>query len=230
MELRALREAVCAANIELNARGLITYTWGNVSGIDRGRGLVAIKPSGVDYADLTPDAMVIVNLDGEQVEGDLRPSSDTPTHLALYNAFQIGGVAHTHSVHATMFAQACQPLPCYGTTHADHFYGEIPVTDELTTGEIEADYEANTGDVIIRAFNDRDPLAIPAVLVAQHAPFTWGEDAHAAVRHSVILEEVARMALGTLSLAPSATPVAKALLDKHYLRKHGATAYYGQSQ
>lgn len=231
MKCRELREAVCAANLELVRRGLVLYTWGNVSGIDRHAGVVAIKPSGVEYADLTPDRIVLLNLDGAVLEGGLRPSSDTPTHLALYRAFpEIGGVAHTHSLHATMFAQACRPLPCFGTTHADHFHGTVPVTRSLTPAEIGGAYEANTGRVIAEAFAGRNPAAIPAVLVAHHGPFTWGKDPAQAVVNSAVLETVAQMALGSLQLAPALPAVDEALLDRHFLRKHGAGAYYGQTQ
>jgi L-ribulose-5-phosphate 4-epimerase len=231
MAFDELRAAVWAANLELNNRGLVTYTWGNVSGIDRDAGIVAIKPSGVGYDTLTPGQIVLIHLaDGTAADNSgLRPSSDTPTHLVLYRAFpQIGGVAHSHSVHATMFAQACRAIPCYGTTHADHFYGTVPVTAALAPDAIKDAYEAHTGDVIVDAIGEADPLSMPAALVAHHAPFTWGADAAAAVRHSVILEEVARMALGTLQLRPDAPAVDDVLLDKHYLRKHGTDAYYGQ--
>lgn len=226
-----LRESVCAANLELVARGLVVYTWGNVSGIDRATGVVAIKPSGVEYDELTPDKIVLLNLaDGTVLEGDLRPSSDTPTHLELYRAFpELGGVAHTHSMHATIFAQACRPLPCFGTTHADHFHGTIPVTRALKPAEIAAEYERNTGTVIIEAFAGRNAASIPAVLVAHHGPFTWGKNAAQAVENSVVLETIAQMALGSLQLAPALSSVNSVLLDKHYLRKHGTGAYYGQS-
>ncbi len=230
MQLQQLREDVCTANLELARRGLVTYTWGNVSGIDRGAGLVAIKPSGVKYENLTPESVVLVLLDsGELVDGDLRPSSDTPTHVELYRAFpQIGGVAHTHSPHATMFAQACRPLPCLGTTHADHFRGDVPVTRVLEQGEVEEDYEAETGRVITESFAAVDPLHCPAVLVANHGPFTWGADCHEAVKNSVVLEAVARMAVGTFQLSPEQSPLHDCLMDRHFLRKHGPGAYYGQ--
>lgn len=224
-----LRDEVCAANLELVARGLVTYTWGNVSGIDRECGVVAIKPSGVAYDDLTPDKIVLLSLDGTVVDGDLRPSSDTPTHLELYRAFgRIGAVAHTHSPWATSFAQARRPIPCLGTTHADHFYGTVPVTRDMTPEEVADAYEANTGKVIVETFAPIRPESVPAVLVASHGPFTWGSSAAAAVENSVVLECVARMACQTVSLAPDVGPVGQHLLDKHFLRKHGASAYYGQ--
>jgi L-ribulose-5-phosphate 4-epimerase len=228
MRLRSLREEVCAANIALQNAGLITLTWGNVSGIDRESGHVAIKPSGVAYEDLTPDQIVLVDLDGCVVDGALKPSSDTPTHVRLYRAFKsIGGVAHTHSCHAVMFAQAGRPIPCLGTTHADHFYGAIPVTRMLTQSEVESDYEGHTGDVILESFSDLDPVALPGVLVAGHAPFTWGPTATKAVENSIALEAVAEMALGTRQLDPDAN-LPSYVLDKHHHRKHGPGAYYGQ--
>ncbi len=224
-----LKKCVCEANLDLPRYGLVVFTWGNVSGIDREAGIVAIKPSGVDYDDLTPDKIVLLDLDGKIVEGDLRPSSDTPTHLELYRRFQgVGGICHTHSTHATMWAQARREIPCFGTTHADHFYGAIPVTDVMTPPEIRDDYEANTGGVIVRRFKGMDPMQMPAVLVAGHGPFTWGKTPHASVENAVVLEEVAKMASGTLSVNPQAGPIAQVLLDKHYLRKHGKNAYYGQ--
>lgn len=224
-----LRRQTCEANLELNRKGLVTLTWGNVSGIDRALGLIAIKPSGVSYADLTPDKMVIVDLDGTVAEGALRPSSDTPTHLRLYRAFPgVGGVTHTHSPHATSFAQACRAIPCFGTTHADLFHGEVPVTRPLTQAEVEGAYEEETGRVITERFAQLDPLAFPGVLVAKHGPFTWGRDAMASVEHSIALEQIARMAWQTLQLSPGQPAIEPYLLDKHFLRKHGATAYYGQ--
>jgi L-ribulose-5-phosphate 4-epimerase len=229
MDLQGLREHVCEANLELERRGLVTYTWGNVSGVDRQAGVMAIKPSGVPYAELTPDKIAIVTLADGCVRGTLRPSSDTPTHLALYRAFaQIGGIAHTHSPCATAFAQACRPIPCLGTTHADHFYGEVPVTEIMAEADVAASYEANTGRAIIAAFAQRDAARMPVVLVANHGPFTWGADCHAAARNSVVLETVARMAAATLQLNPGQPPIPPYLLDRHFLRKHGPEAYYGQ--
>lgn len=229
--LEALKEQVCTANLDLVAHGLVTLTWGNVSGLSDDRAHLAIKPSGVPYDDMRPEHMVIVSVEtGEVVEGDLKPSSDTPTHRLLYQAFEgIGGVTHTHSTRATAFAQARWEIPCYGTTHADHFYGPVPVARPLTEQEVRDAYEANTGHVIIERFADLDPVAMPGVLVAGHAPFTWGKDADASVKNAVALEAVAEMALGTLALRPDAPPVEPYLLDKHYSRKHGAGAYYGQN-
>ncbi len=227
--LEALKKQVCMANLQLVDQKLVISTWGNVSGIDRQRGWVAIKPSGVEYDALTPDKIVVVDLDGRVVEGDLRPSSDTPTHLELYRRWPgIGGICHTHSRYATMWAQACREIPCFGTTHADYFYGAVPITDPLTTDEITSEYELNTGKVIVRRFADIDPMQMPAVLVANHGPFTWGKDAAAAVEAAVVLEEVARMAQGTVLLSPQQTSIPQTLLDKHFLRKHGQNAYYGQ--
>ncbi|HOB08190.1 MAG: L-ribulose-5-phosphate 4-epimerase [Limnochordia bacterium] len=227
--LEELRKQVFEANLELNRKGLVVYTWGNVSGIDRGRGLVVIKPSGVDYETMTADQMVVVTLDGETVEGSLRPSSDLPTHLELYRRFpNIGGVAHTHSPFATAWAQAGMEIPCLGTTHADHFYGPVPCARALTQDEVEHEYEHNTGKVIVEAFAGLDPDAVPAVLVSQHGPFTWGKDPMDAVKNSVVLEEVAKMASVALGINPYAKPVPQYLLDKHYFRKHGKNAYYGQ--
>lgn len=227
--LQALKEQVCAANLELVAHKLVILTWGNVSQIDRAAGLVAIKPSGVSYEALQPDDIVVVDLDGNVVEGRLRPSSDTPTHLELYRHFKaIGGITHTHSRYAAMWAQACRDIPCFGTTHADYFYGAVPVTDALTDAQIQSDYELNTGRVIVSRFAGLDLMQMPAVLVANHGPFTWGKDAHDAVKNAVVLEECAQMALGTLTLSPNQSAIKQSLLDKHYLRKHGPTAYYGQ--
>lgn len=229
---QALREEVCRANLELAASGLVTGTFGNVSGVDRDRGLVAIKPSGVPYEELTPAHMVLVSLDrGEVVEGDLRPSSDTPTHLELYRAFPCGGVAHTHSEFATSLAQAGLGVRCMGTTHADHFRGDVPVTRALTRDEVEDAYERNTGRVIVETFRSAaiSPNEVAAVLVAHHGPFTWGADAHQAVERSRILEFLARMECTLLRVAPDAPRPAGHLVDKHFLRKHGSDAYYGQS-
>ena len=229
--LKNLKMQVCDANIELSRQKLVIYNWGNVSGIDREKGIVAIKPSGVSYDELTPDKIVLLDLDGNVIEGDLKPSSDTPTHLELYKNFKnIGGICHTHSPSATMWAQSCRDIPCFGTTHADYFYGAIPVTDKMTKEEIETDYELNTGKVIIRRFEKIDPLQMPAVLVANHGPFTWGKDPASAVESAVVLEQVASMALGTVTVSHNQQGISKILLDKHYLRKHGKDAYYGQSK
>ncbi len=227
--LEELKRRVAAANRDLPKTGLVTLTWGNVSGIDRQAGLVVIKPSGVPYDQLQSECMVVVDLDGRVVEGGLRPSSDTPTHLVLYRAFKdIGGVAHTHSRHATMFAQARREIPCLGTTHADHFYGPVPVTRPLSAEEVAEDYEGCTGRVIVERFGGLDPAAMPAVLVAGHAPFTWGASAEKALDNSVALEAVAEMVLGTWSIDPAAPELEPWVLDKHYQRKHGPAAYYGQ--
>jgi L-ribulose-5-phosphate 4-epimerase len=224
-----LRKAVCQANIELQTHNLVIYSWGNVSGIDRSASVVAIKPSGVSYDELTPDKIVLLDLDGKIVEGDMRPSSDTPTHLELYRNFDtIGGVCHTHSVNATMWAQACREIQCLGTTHADFFYGPVPVTDVMTAEEIKSNYELNTGKVIVRRFAELDPIEIPGVLVANHGPFTWGKTPAATVEAAVVLEQMAQMALGTILINPNQDKISQVLLDKHYLRKHGKGAYYGQ--
>ena len=229
MQLKTLREEVLEANLELVRRGLVLYTFGNVSGIDRKEGLVAIKPSGVPYEELTAAQIVISDLNGKIVDGTLRPSSDLPTHLELYKHFQnIGGVAHTHSEFATAWAQAETPIPCFGTTHADYFHGSVPVTERLTASEIAGDYELETGAAICRAFAKLDPDSVPAVLVAGHAPFAWGKDAGEAAHNAVILEYVARMASHTLSINAESRPLARQLHDKHFLRKHGKNAYYGQ--
>ncbi len=229
--LETLKHQVCAANRDLAKHGLVTLTWGNVSGIDRKRGLVVIKPSGVDYAKLTPAKMVVVDLNNSVVEGKLRPSSDTTTHVKLYTAFpQLGGISHTHSTYAVMFAQACREIPSFGTTHADHFNGTIPVTRFLTESEVNADYEGETGTVIIERIGSANPLEVPAVLVAGHAPFTFGVDAMDAVENSVVLERVAHMALGTIQLNPAAVPIPPHILQKHHTRKHGPDAYYGQKR
>jgi L-ribulose-5-phosphate 4-epimerase len=225
-----LRQKVCQANLDLERHGLVVFTWGNVSGIDRSTGVVAIKPSGVAYSELTPDNMVLLDLDGNVLEGSLHPSSDTPTHLELYRGFeQIGGICHTHSLYATMWAQAERELPCLGTTHADHFYGPVPITDVMTADEIEQDYERNTGKVIIRRFEKLDPSQMPAVLVANHGPFTWGKTPAESVENAVVLERVAQMAFGTFLLNARQGAISQALLNKHYLRKHGEDAYYGQA-
>lgn len=225
--LEELKKQVYEQNLALVRHGLVVLTWGNVSGIDRERGLVVIKPSGVPYADMVPSDLVVVDLEGNIIEGNLRPSSDTPTHLELYKAFPgIGGVVHTHSAHATAFAQAGMPIKAYGTTHADTFYGDIPCSRALTREEIEGDYEKNTGKVIVETIKDFE--AIPAALVKNHGPFVWGRTCEEAVENAVILEEVARLALFTESLDPHTPRVQRYLLDKHYFRKHGKDAYYGQ--
>jgi L-ribulose-5-phosphate 4-epimerase len=228
--LEELKLQVYQANIELPNRGLVTYTWGNVSGIDRSRGLFVIKPSGVDYELLTPEDMVVIDMEGKKVEGrDNKPSSDTSTHLELYRAFPtIGGVVHTHSPWATSWAQASRCIPCYGSTHADYFYGEIPCARSLTAAEIENDYEKNTGLVIVETFRGKDPLHLPGVLCANHGPFTWGKDVRAAVHNAVVLEEVAKMAYQTEMLRSDVQPAPIELLQKHFLRKHGPKATYGQ--
>lgn len=231
--LKQLKEEVFKANLELPKRGLVVFTWGNVSGIDREKGLVVIKPSGVEYEDLKAEDMVVVDLEGNVVQGTLKPSSDTATHLALYKAFpEIGGVVHTHSQWATSFAQAGKGVMAYGTTHADYFYGPVPCTRPLNSAEIQGAYEEETGNVIIETFKAKniDPMNVPAVLVNEHGPFTWGKDAHDAVYHSVVLEEVAKMAVTTQWLKGNHADEAmqQELLDKHFLRKHGANAYYGQ--
>jgi L-ribulose-5-phosphate 4-epimerase len=229
-DLRALREAVLQANLALPRHGLVTFTWGNVSGRHAASGLVAIKPSGVPYDALQLDDIVVLTLDGERVAGTLKPSSDTPTHLALYRAWpQLGGIVHTHSTHATAWAQAGRPIPALGTTHADYFHGPVPCSRPLTREEVAGDYELTTGQVIVETFAGLDPVACPGILVAEHAPFAWGRDPQQAVHNAVVMEEVARMALYTLALNPQRGPIADHLLDKHYLRKHGRNAYYGQS-
>jgi len=223
-----LRTAVLQANLALQEEGLVRLTWGNASGIDRARGLIVIKPSGVAYPDMKPEDMVVVDLDGKVVAGNLKPSSDTPTHLVLYRSFpEIGGIAHTHSQWATSWAQACREIPCLGTTHADHFYGPVPCTRLLTPEEIGGHYEEATGYVIREAFTLLNPIEVPGVLVAEHGPFTWGARVSDAVRHAIILEEIARMAYHTFVLGKQ-HPVQNAILEKHYSRKHGPDAYYGQ--
>lgn len=225
-----LRRRVCQANLDLVAHGLVTGTWGNASGIDRRAGLVAIKPSGVAYSQLVPESIVLVDLEGKVVAGELRPSSDLETHLELYRCWPgVGGVAHTHSAAATAFAQARRALPCLGTTHADHFRGAVPVTREMSPAETAAHYERNTGRVIVEAFAGLEPLDVPAVLVASHGPFSWGPSPEAAVLSSVVLEAVARMAIDTLALADSG-PIPAHLLERHFRRKHGPEAYYGQAR
>ena len=227
--LEELKQEVLEANLQLPEYGLVTFTWGNVSGICRERNLVVIKPSGVSYEDMKAEDMVVVDLDGNVVEGDLKPSSDTPTHLELYKAFpDLGGIVHTHSRWATSFAQAGIALPALGTTHADTFYGDVPITRLLTSEEIKGEYEKETGTVIIECFKDMDPMDIPGVLVHSHGPFSWGKDAKEAVHNAVVLEEVAFMAYHTLQLNPEAACISQEILDKHYYRKHGANAYYGQ--
>jgi L-ribulose-5-phosphate 4-epimerase len=230
MKLEALRNEVLEANLELVRRGLVLYTFGNASGIDRDAGLVVIKPSGVPYEEMKPHHLVVSDLDGRIVEGNLRPSSDLPTHLALYKAFPgVGGVAHTHSEYATSWAQARKAIPCFGTTHADYFHGPVPVTAAMNQQEIAGEYEKNTGEAIIRAFEGRDWRSVPAILVASHGPFTWGLSVAEAAHNAVILESVARMAYFTLVINAEAQPIERALHDRHYLRKHGAGAYYGQA-
>lgn len=231
--LEQLKQEVYEANMLLPKYHLVTFTWGNVSGIDREKGLFVIKPSGVDYDKLPPDSMVVVNLEGEVVEGDYRPSSDTPTHVVLYNRFQeIGGVVHTHSPWATSWAQAGRGIPCYGTTHADYLYGQVPCVRTLTKEEIETAYEKNTGVLIADEFERLavDYLATPAVLCKNHGPFTWGKDAKEAVHNAVVLEEVAKMAARCEQIDPKVNPAPQELQDKHYYRKHGKNAYYGQSK
>lgn len=230
--LEEIKRQVYAANMELPKRGLVTYTWGNVSQIDRETGLVVIKPSGVDYDALTPDDMVVMDLDGNKVEGKYKPSSDTATHIELYKNFpEIGGIVHTHSTEATAWAQAGRSIPLYGTTHADYFYGEIPCARSLTAEEIETDYEKNTGLVIIETFHQLglNPVHTPGVLCVNHAPFTWGKNAADAVHNAVVLEEVAKMAAKTEAINPNVNPAPNTIRDKHFFRKHGANAYYGQN-
>ena len=229
--LEQLKQQVYEANMELPKRGLVTYTWGNVSGIDRASGLFVIKPSGVEYDELRPEDLVVMDLNGNKVEGDLNPSSDTRTHLELYKAFpDIGGVVHTHSPHAVAWAQAGRDIPAFGTTHADYFYGPIPCARALTQDRIDEDYEKNTGKVIIEEFTKRgiQPMHVPAVICTSHGPFTWGKDAAQAVYHAVVLEEVAKMAIYTIQIDPNAAPAPQRIQDKHFLRKHGPNAYYGQ--
>lgn len=226
--LDELKQKVYEANMELPAKGLVTYTWGNVSGIDRERELFVIKPSGVDYEKLTPDMLVVMDLSGNKIEGDLNPSSDTPTHIELYKAFQdIGGIVHTHSSWATSWAQTGRSIPCYGTTHADYFFGDIPCARSLTEEEIEGEYEKNTGLVIAETFRDKNPVYVPGVLCTNHGPFSWGKDAAEAVHNAVVMEEVAKMAYRTEHLNGQITQAPQVLQDKHFFRKHGENAYYG---
>ena len=228
--LESLKQKVYEANMELPKRGLITYTWGNVSGIDRETGYFVIKPSGVDYDLLKPEDMVVMDLEGNNIEGHLNPSSDTPTHIELYKAYpEIGGVVHTHSPWATSWAQAGRYIPCYGTTHADYFYGDIPCARLLTENEIEENYEKNTGLVIVETIGDENPLFVPGILCSNHGPFTWGKDAHDAVHNAVVLEEVAKMASCTESINKSSSKAPQSMQDKHFMRKHGPNAYYGQT-
>jgi L-ribulose-5-phosphate 4-epimerase len=220
---------VFQANLDLVRHGLVTLTWGNVSGIDRSTLCIAVKPSGVEYESMTANDIVVVDMDGNVLDGQLRPSSDTPTHLELYKAFPaIGGIVHTHSTYATMFAQACREIPCLGTTHADHFNGPVPVTRFLTADEVQKGYERETGRIIVERFAGLDPLETPGVLVAGHAPFAWGINAADAVRNSLILERIAQMALGSFQLSPAVSALPTHIQEKHYQRKHGPNAYYGQ--
>lgn len=231
MKLKSLREEVLEANLELVRRGLVLYTFGNASGIARDEGLIVIKPSGVPYETMKPEDLVVVDLEGGIVEGSLRPSSDLPTHLVLYKSFAtIGGVAHTHSNAATSWAQARREIPCFGTTHADYFHGSIPVTKPMKPAEIRKDYELNTGLAIVRAMGKRDPLHTPGILVAGHAPFCWGKTPADAAHNAVVVEEIAAMALQTIAANPKAKPLEKVLHEKHFFRKHGSSAYYGQGK
>jgi len=228
--MQQLREQVLEANLELVRRGLVLYTFGNASGIQRESGLIVIKPSGVAYDQMHPEHLVVTDLNGKVVESGLRPSSDLPTHLLLYQRFKdIGGVVHTHSEYATAWAQARREIPCFGTTHADYFHGPVPVTEPMPTEDIAGEYEWNTGEAIARAFRDRDPDAIPGVLVANHGPFVWGKDPGTAAHNAVVLESIARMAYFTTTLNQAAAPISGALHDRHFLRKHGRNAYYGQA-
>lgn len=231
--LEALKQAVYEANMALPKHHLVTFTWGNVSGIDRESGLMVIKPSGIDYDDLRPEQLVVLDLDGKVVEGDLNPSSDTKTHIELYKAYPtLGGIVHTHSPYAVGWAQSGMDIPCYGTTHADYFYGPVPCTRSLTAQEVDEDYEKNTGKVIIETFDGRgiNPVHVPGVICANHGPFAWGKDAAQAVYHAVVLEEVAKMAIYTRLVAPDAAPAPRHVQDKHFMRKHGPNAYYGQKK
>lgn len=227
--LADLKEEVFRANLDLVDKGMVIYTWGNVSGIDRDKGLIVIKPSGVDYSDMRPEDMVVVDLEGNIVEGKYRPSSDTPTHLVLYREYdQIGGIVHTHSSFGVTYAQAGMAIPAMGTTHADYFYGDIPCTRALTEDEISEGYEENTGHVIVETIGEDDPMQVPGIVVKNHGPFAWGKDAANSVYNAVVLEEVAKMAYQTKLLNPQAARAPQFLLDKHYFRKHGPGAYYGQ--
>ena len=227
--LAKLKEEVLQANFELAKLGLVDLTWGNVSGINRSKGLLVIKPSGVDYKKLKIADMVVIDLSGKIIEGGKRPSSDTPTHIELYKSFPgIGGITHTHSMYATIFAQACSEIQCFGTTHSDHFFGSVPLTRFLTKEEVENDYEINTGRVIVERFKDLNPQSLPGVLVAGHAPFCWGKDAMDSVKNSLILERIAQMAYGTLQVNPSIKKLPDHIINKHFQRKHGPDAYYGQ--
>jgi L-ribulose-5-phosphate 4-epimerase len=227
--LEDLKAAVLEANLALPKYGLVTFTWGNVSGVDRGKGVIVIKPSGVPYEELQKEHLVVVDFEGQRVEGALRPSSDTPTHLVLYRAFpEIGGVVHTHSPWLTSWAQAGRGIPALGTTHADYFYGEIPCTRKMTAAEIQGAYEEQTGQVIVETVRGKNPLYLPGVLVNNHGPFSWGKDAAEALHNAVVMEEVAKIAYHTVALTPGIPPLDQVLLEKHFLRKHGANAYYGQ--
>jgi len=230
--LEKLKREVCEANLHLVQEGLVIQTWGNASAVDRERGIMVIKPSGVPYAGTKPSQMVLVSLEtGKVVEGSLKPSSDTPTHLVLYRAFEnVGGIIHTHGLCATAWAQSCREVPALGTTHADYFHGPIPCTRKLTPAEINGDYEALTGDVIVETFRGRDPLSCPAVLVASHGPFAWGKTVSEAVHNAVVMEHVVRLAGETLRVFPSVKPMQRVLMDKHFFRKHGPGAYYGQTR
>ena len=229
--LESLKKQVCQANLKLNESGLVIYSWGNVSGIDRDKSIIAIKPSGVCYDDLTVDKIVLVDMDGNVVEGNLRPSSDTATHLELYRNFaNIAGICHSHSNYATIWAQGCLDLPCMGTTHADYFYGSVPVTKVLDADKIADDYELNTAKAIVERFAEIDTAQMPAVLVANHGPFTWGDSPERAVESAIVLEYVAKIAFETRLLNPAIGGVGNELLDKHFLRKHGRNAYYGQNK
>jgi len=229
MSLKELKQEVFEANTQLVKYNLVTLTWGNVSAINKADGLVVIKPSGIDYESMTVEDMVVIDLEGNLIEGKWNPSSDTPTHLELYKAFpKIGGIAHTHSNFATMFAQAKMEIECFGTTHADYFYGNVPLTRVLTEQEVSENYEKNTGIVIVEKFANIDSMSVPGVLVASHGPFTWGKSAGEAVKHSLILERIAEMAMGTLKLNAKSKSIEQYVLDKHYFRKHGPNATYGQ--